>query len=221
MDERESRLVELVLQGDREAFGPLVTPHRKALLNMAYRLCRNWEDAGEVSQETLLRAFRYLRSYDPRRSFRNWMFQILVNVWRSSWKNRPDPAVLREWAAADPGQLQHFGGKSLITQSHGQSLMSYFRARYRIPGLYLLDEPETALSPRSQVEFVKLLKEMAGQGHAQFIIATHSPILMAFPGALIYNFALIPPQPVAYADLEHVKPTRDFLDNPDAFLNRL
>ncbi len=104
MDDRESRLVELVLQGDSEAFGPLVTPYRKALLNMAYRLCRNWEDAGELSQETLLRAYRYLRSYDPRRSFRNWMFQILVNVWRSAGKNRPDSAALREWALAHPAE---------------------------------------------------------------------------------------------------------------------
>jgi len=104
MDERESRLVELVLRGDSDAFGPLVTPYRKALLNMAYRLCRNWEDAGELSQETLLRAYRYLHSYDPRRSFRNWMFQILVNVWRSSGKNRPDSEALKEWAAADPAE---------------------------------------------------------------------------------------------------------------------
>src|SRR5512143_3706989 len=101
MDERESRLVELVLQGDRDAFGPLVTPYRKALLNMAYRLCRNWEDAGELSQETLLRAFRYLRSYGPSRSFRNWMLQILVNVWRSAAKNRLDTEPLQEWGAAD------------------------------------------------------------------------------------------------------------------------
>jgi len=104
MDERESRLVELVLQGDSDAFGPLVTPYRKALLTMAYRLCHNWEDAGELSQETLLRAFRYLRSYDPRRSFRNWIFQILVNVWRSSGKSRPDGDALREWAAAHPAE---------------------------------------------------------------------------------------------------------------------
>ncbi len=104
MDERESRLVELVLRGDSDAFGPLVTPYRKALLNMAYRLCRNWEDAGELSQETLLRAYRYLRSYDPRRSFRNWMFQILVNVWRSSGKKRLETETLLEWAAADPAE---------------------------------------------------------------------------------------------------------------------
>ncbi len=84
MDERESRLVEEVLRGNSEAFDPLVTPYRKLLLNMAYKLSRNWEDAKEISQETLLRAFRYLRSFDPERSFKTWLLQILMNVWRRS-----------------------------------------------------------------------------------------------------------------------------------------
>ena len=95
---------------------------------------------------------------------------------------------LDEWAIADPRILEYFGGKSLITQSHGQSLMSLFRARYRIKGLYLLDEPETALSPKSQLELLDLLQEMGKAGHAQFIIATHSPILMACPNGVIFSF---------------------------------
>ena len=66
-----------------------------------------------------------------------------------------------EWEADNPGQIDYFGGKSLLTQSHGQSLMSFFKARYKIKGLYLLDEPETALSPRSQLELLKLLQEMS------------------------------------------------------------
>lgn len=102
MEEKERRLVELVLSGHNEAFEPLVTPYRKALLTMAYRLCHNWEDAGELSQETLIRVYRYLRSFDCSRSFRNWMLQILVNVWRSARKKRPDEEALREWAAASP-----------------------------------------------------------------------------------------------------------------------
>jgi RNA polymerase sigma-70 factor (ECF subfamily) len=102
MDERESRLVEMVLRGNSEAFEPLVTPYRKLLLNMAYRLSRNWEDAREISQETLFRAFRYLRSFDPKRSFKNWLIQIMMNVWRSS-KPRPlEPESLPEVAAASP-----------------------------------------------------------------------------------------------------------------------
>ena len=61
---------------------------------------------------------------------------------------------LDAWAASDPGQLKYFGDKSLVTQSHGQSIMSFFKARYQIKGLYLLDEPETALSPKSQIGFL-------------------------------------------------------------------
>lgn len=96
--------MELVLSGRSDAFEPLVTPYRKALLTMAYRLCHNWEDAGELSQETLIRVYRYLRSFDCSRSFKNWMLQILVNVWRNSRKKRPDEEALREWAVASPGE---------------------------------------------------------------------------------------------------------------------
>jgi predicted ATPase len=96
--------------------------------------------------------------------------------------------LLDEWASADPGQLDYFGGTSLMTQSHGQSLMSFFRSRYQIKGLYLLDEPETALSPRSQLAFLELLTQTTQAGHAQFIMATHSPLLLACPNALIYTF---------------------------------
>jgi predicted ATPase len=66
--------------------------------------------------------------------------------------------------------------------------MSFFRSRYQIKGLYLLDEPETALSPKSQIELLALLDKMSIDGHAQFIIATHSPILLACPSATIYSF---------------------------------
>ncbi|MGD8387375.1 MAG: AAA family ATPase [Desulfobacteraceae bacterium] len=118
---------------------------------------------------------------------------------------------LDEWAAADPGTLKYFGGKSLMTQSHGQSLMSYFQARYRIEGLYLLDEPETALSPRSQLAMLDLLEREGKAGHAQFIIATHSPILLACPGATIYTFDRVPIQEVAYRDTDHYRLYRDFM----------
>lgn len=124
---------------------------------------------------------------------------------------------LDAWAAADPGQLAPFGGRSLLTQSHGQSLMSYFRNRYRIKGLYLLDEPETALSPRSQLELLRLLREMGTAGHAQFVVATHSPILLACTGARIYTFDRTPVQPVRYEQTEHYRLYRDFLADPEAY----
>jgi predicted ATPase len=125
---------------------------------------------------------------------------------------------LDEWAAADQGMLHYFGGKSLVTQSHGQSLMSYFRARYRIKGLYLLDEPETALSPRSQVALVNLLRKMGQAGHAQFIVATHSPILLACPGATIYSFDHIPVKPITYEETDHYRLYKSFMQNRDSYL---
>jgi len=129
--------------------------------------------------------------------------------------------VLDEWAASDPGQLKYFGGASLMTQSHGQSLMSFFRARYQIRGLYLLDEPETALSPRSQLDLLALLVEMGRRGHAQFIIATHSPILMACPGATILSFDSVPAGEIAYEDTEHYRIYRDFMMDPQKYVDAL
>ncbi|MCP3955805.1 MAG: AAA family ATPase [Desulfobacterales bacterium] len=125
---------------------------------------------------------------------------------------------LDEWAAADPGILEYFGGKSLMAQSHGQSLMSFFKARYRFKGLYLLDEPETALSPGSQLKLLQLLKEMGAAGHAQFIIASHSPILLACPGATIYNFDESPIREISYTETEHYRVYREFMADPDKFL---
>lgn len=125
---------------------------------------------------------------------------------------------LDEWAAAGPKILDYFGGKSLMTQSHGQSLMSYFKSRYRIKGLYIVDEPETALSPRSQLELLKVLREMSDAGHAQFIIATHSPILMACPGAEIYNFNVIPLERISYEDTEHYRIYKSFFEDRDRHL---
>lgn len=119
--------------------------------------------------------------------------------------------LLDEWAATDPGQLKYFGGKSLVTQSHGQSMMSYFRALYKVKGLYLLDEPETALSPKSQLELLKIIGENSRAGHAQFIIATHSPILMACEGAAIYSFDHMPVQVIEYEETEHYKLYKNFL----------
>ena len=122
---------------------------------------------------------------------------------------------LDEWAAADPGQLNYFGGKSLMTQSHGQSILSFFKARYRIKGLYLMDEPETALSPKSQLGLLDLLTRMGERGHAQFIIATHSPLILACPGATIYSFDHTPIKKVRYQETEHYKLYKQFMDERD------
>lgn len=119
--------------------------------------------------------------------------------------------LLDEWAITDPEQLNYFGGKSLVAQSHGQSLMSYFKSRYGIKGIYFLDEPETALSPKSQIELVKLIKNMSSDGHAQFIIATHSPIIMSVEGATIYNFDQNQLKTIEYRETDHYRVFRDFI----------
>lgn len=111
-------------------------------------------------------------------------------------------------------------GKDLDAYSHGESFLKLFQSRFVPGGLYLLDEPEAALSPTFQLGLISMIKEMMTKD-AQFIIATHSPILMAIPGANIIDFDQDPPVPVRYEDLEHVRMYRMFLEDPEAFVNRL
>lgn len=118
----------------------------------------------------------------------------------------------------DSAMHEFFGPRDFGTQSHGQSLMAYFRARYRIRGLYFMDEPETALTPRGQVDLLRLLDAMSRDDHAQFIIATHSPILMACPGARLYSFDGPAIRPIDYRETEHYRFYRAFMENPLPFL---
>ncbi len=97
--------------------------------------------------------------------------------------------------------------------------MDVFTKRVRSGALYLLDEPEGPLSPKKQIALVEMMARAANAG-AQFIIATHSPILLACPGARIYSFDQIPVTQVAYDELEHVVVTREFLNDPARFLRR-
>ena len=90
-----------------------------------------------------------------------WTDGMVPGSFFSSQIFRNFAQLLDEWEADNPGQIDYFGGKSLITQSHGQSMMSFFRSRYKMKGLYLLDEPETALSPKTQLELLQLIQEMS------------------------------------------------------------
>ena len=121
--------------------------------------------------------------------------------------------ILDEWAAASPKILEYFGGKSLMTQSHGQCHMSYFKNRFQRKGLYFLDEPENALSPKTQLEFLSVLKDMSQENHAQFIIATHSPILLVSPNATIYSFDHAPISQINYEDISHYQIYKEFLND--------
>ena len=111
-------------------------------------------------------------------------------------------------------------GRDPDARSHGQAFLNLFQGRFVPGGLYLLDEPEAPLSPQNQLGLLAVLLEMVSQD-AQFVIATHSPMILAFPGATIYSFDQTPIAPVSYEDLDHVALTRDFLNDPQAFLRRL
>jgi predicted ATPase len=124
---------------------------------------------------------------------------------------------LDDVALCDPGRLEFHGGRILNLLSHGEGILSYLSGRYEIKGLYLLDEPESALSPASQVRFVQLLQELEAKGHAQFIIATHSPILLAYPGAQILNFEPPEIKEIAYQDTLHYRLYKQFLADPSVF----
>ncbi len=111
-------------------------------------------------------------------------------------------------------------GVDLDANSHGQSFLKLFQSRFVPGGLYLLDEPEAPLSPHSQLALLAMIGDMVSQD-AQFIIATHSPMLLAFPDAQIYSFDKTPLQAVAYEELDHVRLTRDFLNAPERYLKQI
>ena len=116
--------------------------------------------------------------------------------------------------------MQKAHGEGLNTRSHGEAFLDLFRSRFQGEGLYLLDEPEAPLSPMRQLSFLVLLHEMVEKG-GQFVIATHSPIIMAYPGATILSCDEGRIQQVDYDQLDHVVVMRDFLNNPQQYLRHL
>lgn len=118
--------------------------------------------------------------------------------------------LVDEWASSNPGILKYYGGQSLITKSHGQSCMAYFKSIYMVKGLYFLDEPEAALSPKTQLELLDVLLEMSTQRQSQFIISTHSPLLMSCANAHLYSFNGKAIESVDYRQTSHFKIYHDF-----------
>lgn len=125
---------------------------------------------------------------------------------------------LDDAALCDPGRLAYQGGRMLNTLSHGEGMLSYFQGRYHVKGLYFLDEPEAALSPASQIKFLKLLQLLADGGQVQFIIATHSPILLAYPGAQIFSFDEGHIEEVTYEETAHYRIYKQFFTDRNAYL---
>jgi predicted ATPase len=128
--------------------------------------------------------------------------------------------VATEIERLGPGLLPAYGGTSLHEQSHGESFFALFRHRFHGHGLYLMDEPEAALSPKRQLEFLSILHDYCKQG-AQFVIATHAPIIMAYPDARIYVLSEEGIRDVPFQNTEHYLVTRGFLVNPERTLNEL
>jgi predicted ATPase len=113
-----------------------------------------------------------------------------------------------------------YGPRPLHEISHGESFLSLVMHRFRPGGLYILDEPEAAMSPTGCLALLRRFYDLAQQG-SQFVIATHSPILMSFPGALIYALTERGPERAEWADLEHVQILREFLNHAEVVLGEL
>ena len=123
---------------------------------------------------------------------------------------------LDEAALDDP-----FGGPppDFLSHSHGEGFLRFFEERCRRQGLYIFDEPESALSPARQIEFLKLMRRMDEAGHCQVLMATHSPVLMAYPGATLLRLTKSGLEPVRVQDTDHFKALREFFADPDGFVH--
>lgn len=119
-----------------------------------------------------------------------------------------------------PKIIDSYGGRSLHEQSHGESFFALLEHRFRGQGLYILDEPEAALSPNRQLSFLARMHELV-EDASQFIIATHSPIILAYPDAAIYQTTPHGLERCAYEDTEHYQVTRNFLNRREVFLEVL
>jgi len=113
-----------------------------------------------------------------------------------------------------------YGGKSLHAQSHGEAFLSLFENRFE-QGFYILDEPEAALSPQRQLTLMSIIHQLEQPGQAQFLIATHSPILLSYPGAQVLNFDDGNIQPIDYRDSSHYQLTKSFLNAPEQYFRWL
>ena len=105
-----------------------------------------------------------------------------------------------------------------LSHSHGEGFLRFFQERCQRQGIFIFDEPESALSPSRQIEFLKLMRRMENIGHCQIIMATHSPVLMAYPGATLLRLSKYGLEPVTVKDTDHNKVMREFCDDPAGFV---
>jgi len=106
-----------------------------------------------------------------------------------------------------------------LSHSHGEGFLRFFQERCQRQGIFIFDEPESALSPSRQIEFLKLMRRMENIGHCQIIMATHSPVLMAYPGATLLRLTKYGLEPVTVKDTDHYKVMREFCEDPKGFVD--
>lgn len=201
-------------------------------------LCR-WKRDGEVNSNWSNRHFRRIQSW--RRIFQlqlfNPRFPLRIGT-ASSPDKRSAKTKRRFFLRAEtfynvatnieeldreprsPRIIDQFGGVSLHEQSHGESFFAAFTHRFRGKGLYIMDEPEAALSPLKQLSMLSRINELAGQS-SQFIIATHSPVIMAYPDALLYEFTKEGVRKTTLENTEHFTLMKQFFDDKERMLFHL
>jgi predicted ATPase len=123
-----------------------------------------------------------------------------------------DEAAREPYSGSPPDFLSH---------SHGEGFLRFFEERCQSQGLFIFDEPESALSPSRQVEFLKLLRRMDRSGLCHVIMATHAPMLMAYPGAALLRLSKYGLDPVAVEDTDHYRLMREFWSDPQGFIETM
>jgi predicted ATPase len=169
-----------------------------------------------------LRAEDFFNYAKRLRQTQNELGELAASYQRELQDNPDDEGLKRAHGSvlAQQNALTNRYGENLDARSHGESFMHLFSSRLVPGGLYLLDEPEAALSPLRQLAFLSQIKSFVAQD-CQFIVATHSPILMAHEGAQIFGFDDGEIKSIAFDDVPHVVLMRGFLSDPQAFLRRL
>jgi predicted ATPase len=185
-------------------------------------------------KSTLLEAIAIANDLNPEGGSRNMMFatreshsqlHLALKLRRfhalvpDAWFMRAESLFNVATEIENLGVQRGYGDKSLHEQSHGEAFMSLVENRFS-QELYSLDEPEAALSPQRQLEFLVLLHSLVEQD-SQLVIATHSPIVMSYPNSKIYSFSDMGFLPIAYEDTEHYRVTKSFLDNPARMMSHL
>lgn len=193
-----------------------------------------------AGKSTILEALAYHVGFGPEGGSKHMYFktseektyagaQLLADHMTLSWRTKPKNGYffraesffnVANYLDTLPDHIP-YGGKPLHEQSHGESFLAFFNNRLGNEGFFIFDEPEAALSAQRQLSLLSIIHQKCKNTDFQCIIATHSPLLLAYPGATIYSCDSDRVTPIAYKDTDHYKITKQFLDNPELFLSYL